>query len=126
MPADREDSYDLVDVGVPLGTFGRTSFDERTGVLYFDFELPIAVNGPVFIAVRNISNPAVAPREYTGLLPDGTPYYDITSFPGTTGRTTLAFINPDRSPIDFDLILFSRPNSPPRATHRRARRRWPR
>src|SRR5262249_29588511 len=66
----------------------------------------------------------VVPRNYDGLTPDGTPYYDFSSVTGglslapgaSTGAKTLAFYDPDGAQITYQLVFVARLTSPPEFT----------
>ena len=100
-----------------VGTYYRTSFDELTKVLYADLTLENSgqypLETPLYVAVKNISNPTVLLRNYDGVLADGTPYYNLTALlsgsqfsPGdSTQTTTLQFYNPNQIQFTYTLEL---------------------
>ena len=58
------------------GTYYRTSFDEQTKTLYADLTLQNSgqypLGTPLYLAVKDISDPTVLLRGYAGVLADGT------------------------------------------------------
>src|SRR5262249_49726101 len=71
------------DVSVSFNAgYGRTSFNQDTGVLYGDALVrntgKYPADAPLIVGVKNISDPTVRAVEFDGVLPDGTPYYDYT------------------------------------------------
>ncbi len=109
-------------------TYYRTSFDHRTKTLYADVALhnsgQFPLGKPLYVGIRNISDPTVLVRDFDGLLPDGTPYFDFSKmlaqgqlFPGTnTGIVTVAFYTPAESRFTYDLVLVGDINLPPEIT----------
>jgi hypothetical protein len=110
------------------GTYFRTSFDARTHLLYADVSLrnagQYALGTPLYVGVRNISDPTVLARDFDGVLPDGTPYYDFSKLvaqslflPGTsTGIETITFFNPLQARFTYDLVLLGDVNDAPEFT----------
>jgi len=108
--------------------YGRTSLDSSTSVLYADMSAQnvgtFAIDTPLLVGVRHISDPTVQVRDFDGVAPDGTYYYDYsklvgsgTSRPGdTTGTGTLAFYDPQGKPFTYDLVFLGHENHAPAFT----------
>jgi RHS repeat-associated protein len=108
--------------------YGQTAFDEADHVLYTDLALrntgQYAVATPLVLAVAHLSDPSVRVRGSDGLTPDGLPYYNLSGL--VTGRTLnpgdattarrLAFVNPNRTPFTYDLVVLGQLNRPPAFT----------
>jgi hypothetical protein len=108
------------------GEYGRTSFNEKSDVLYAGMVVHNAgqypADTPLLVGITNISDPTVRVREPDGLTPEGIPYYNYsdlvaggTLHPGErTGERTLAFFNPNRIQFTYDLIFLGQLNQAPR------------
>src|SRR5205807_4979621 len=128
----------LSDVTPSFGvTYGQTSFNNGTNVLYANFTAQdtgtYSVRTPFLVGVRHISAPSVRVRGNTGVMPDSTPFYDLSSLvptpPGTgvqawgminpgesTQTSTLSFYDPEGVPFTYDLVFLRRLHHPPRLT----------
>ena len=119
-------SFDsLIDVSSVVDLYAVTSFDERTDHLYAELSIvnngQFAIGSPLWIGVRNVSDPSVEVLDFDGLWNDGTPYYDLSSLlsgdqllPGaSTLFDAIAFDVPNRSPFDYDLVLLGSKNQAP-------------
>lgn len=105
--------------------YARTSFHERVRVLHAAIALrndgSYPVNAPLYVGVRNMSDPQVRVLNAAGVTPDGIPYYDFTGLVtggtlnpnGTTGQLDLAFFNPNGGQFSYDLVFFGLPNRAP-------------
>jgi hypothetical protein len=123
------DFSQLSDVSASFkGEYGRTSYDEGTGVLYADVavrdEGQYLVDAPLLVGITHLSDPSVRPLNTDGVTPDGVPYYDFSDVvsgstlrPGdVTGSRTLSFYNPNRVTFSYDLVVLGQLNSPPAFT----------
>jgi RHS repeat-associated protein len=119
----------LSDVTASIGvTYGRTSFNNGTSVLYADLTATnigtYAIGTPFLVGVRHISAPSVRAYGAAGLLPDGTPYYNLSSLVsgGVLGKGQatqtglLTFLDPEGLTFTYDLVFLGRLNHPPRWT----------
>jgi RHS repeat-associated protein len=119
-------------------SYGRTSFNSGTNVLYADSgatnSASFNIRTPLLVGVRHISSSSVRVRNYTGLLADGTPYYDLSSMVSngilTTGSLLgpsltpdasaltpeLAFYDPEGVRFTYDLVFMGHLNHPSRFT----------
>ena len=109
-------------------SYGHTSFDQATQVLYAELSArnvgTYEVRTPLLVGVEHISDPSVVARSPDGTLPDGTPYYNFSSLvaggisrPGdATGTGTLAFYDPDHAPFRYDLVFLGDLDHPPAFT----------
>jgi hypothetical protein len=125
---DRIDISQLLDVSATFrAEYAHTSFQATSKLLYTDIairnlgEYPAGV--PLYVGVKNISDPAVQILSATGTLADGTPYYDFTGLVtggatqlapnAATGTLSLAFSNPNRTRFTYDLVFLGVPNRAP-------------
>lgn len=106
----------------------RTSLNEASGVLYSDVALHNAgtfpIRTPLFIGVRNLSDPSVRLLGADGTTSKGIPFYDYT--PVVAGGIleagepslfrTFAFSNPNRVQFSYELTVLGRVNRPPAFT----------
>src|SRR5262249_53730167 len=115
---DATDLSQLADVsGSFAASYARTSFDDRTGILYADVAIEnhgqYSANVPLYVGVTNISDPSVRVLGAAGVSQDGVPFYDFTQLvdneglaPGTSTRElSLAFANPNRGQFTYDLVF---------------------
>ncbi len=105
--------------------YARTSFDERTGLLYAQMAIEnvgqYSVDNPFYVGVRNVSEPTVRVVNETGRTSDGMPYYNFSELvPGSsfdaseiTGFIHATFRNPNRTPFTFELVYLAKLNEPP-------------
>ncbi|HQR05264.1 MAG TPA: putative Ig domain-containing protein [Gemmatales bacterium] len=127
-PSSTFNSSQLVDLTSDFrGEYARTSFQTSSKTLYADIavrnlgQYPAGV--PLYVGVKNISDPAVQVLNAAGTLPDGTPYYDFTGLVtggatqlapnASTGTLSLAFSNPNRGRFTYDLVFLGVPNRAP-------------
>ncbi len=108
--------------------YARTSFDERTGLLYAQTAIrnvgDYEADNPFYVGIRNISDPTVTLRNTAGRTKDGIPYYNFSPVvPGEsltageiTGFVDAVFHNPNRVPFNYELVFLARLNEPPRFT----------
>ena len=110
--------------------YSRTSYRQNGRELHADISVRNTSNYPVgvplYVGVRNLSDPAVKVLNAAGQLPDGTPYYDFTGLVasgakqldpnGVTGTLSLSFANPNRDRFTYDLVFMGIPNRPPQFT----------
>lgn len=106
----------------------RTSFNSFTNVLHADVAIhnvgQYPVDAPLFVGVKNISDPSVVPLQLAGRLPDGTPYFDFRHLiaGGTlnpdqqSGLLTVPFLDPTRVAFTYDLVFLGQLNQSPRIT----------
>lgn len=122
------DLSQLVDLSATFrAEYAHTSFQAATKSLYADIavrnlgQYPAGV--PLYVGVKNISDPAVQVLNAAGTLPDGTPYYDFTGLVtggatqlapnAATGTLSLPFSNPNRTRFTYDLVYLGVPNRSP-------------
>jgi fibro-slime domain-containing protein/RHS repeat-associated protein len=125
------DMSQLVDLaGGMRAKYARTTLLGRDKVLHTDVavrnvgQYPVGL--PLYVGVRNISDPAVNVLGAAGKLPDGTPYYDFTGMvsggakqlapASTTGTLDVAFANPNGGRFTYDLVFLGVPNRAPAFT----------
>ncbi|MFO0847151.1 MAG: putative Ig domain-containing protein [Gemmataceae bacterium] len=109
--------------------YARTSFRDGSDTLYADVAVrncgDYPAGAPLYVAVRNLSDPSVRVLNAAGTLTDGTPYYDFTGLlagggplaPGAaTGTLSLTFADPGRRRFTYDLQFLGRTNRPPAFT----------
>jgi RHS repeat-associated protein len=101
-------------------TYGQTSFNETTQILYVDLAVKnagqYAVDVPLLVAIDRISDPSVQVANPQGITPDGHPYFNFTALtanqtlaPGQqTGNQTIAFYNPNNVQFDYELVFLGR------------------
>jgi choice-of-anchor C domain-containing protein len=113
-----------------VGEYSRTSFDTDSKTLFADVAVrnlgQYPANVPLFVGVKNISDPSVQVLQAAGTLPDGTPYYDFTGLVtadttrlepnATTGTLSLTFANPNRGRFTYDLVFLGALNRGPTIT----------
>ncbi len=108
--------------------YSRTSFNERTDVLYADVAIrnlgQYPADVPLLVGVTNLSDPDVRVLDAAATTLDGIPYYDFTGLVtggtlnpnSSTGNLSLAFANPDRVQFRYDLVFFGLLNRAPSVT----------
>jgi RHS repeat-associated protein len=108
-----------------LPDYSRTSFDERSKILFAEWAIrndgqyPVGV--PLYVGIKNISDPTVRLIDPDGFTADGIPYIDfsrqvIDATLDSDERTSLLllkFLNPNQVRFDYDLIFFGNPNRAP-------------
>ncbi|MCL1475965.1 Ig domain-containing protein [Argonema antarcticum] len=109
-------------------TYGQTSFNEDTDILYTDLAVKNAgqypIKGTLLVGVTNISDPSVRLLNADGTTPAGIYYVDYSKLlaSGTlaptlsTARKTLLFDNPSGVQFTYDLVFLSQVNSDPEFT----------
>lgn len=130
--ADRSSLIDtslLTDIsGSFVGEYSRTSFNEDFDVL--DVEIGIrnagqfATRVPLYVGVKNISDPTVRVSNAVTLTTDGIPLFDFTTLvpsgqllpSGVTGITHLQFFNPQRIQFNYELVFYGQLNRSPAIT----------
>ena len=125
------DSRQFVDLSSTFkAEYARTSFHEDSRSLFTNIAVrnggnyPASV--PLFVGVKNISDPTVKALNPAGTLDDGTPYYDFTGLVSgggkrlepnaATGQLDLAFSVPERKRFTYDLVFLGVLNRPPAFT----------
>ncbi len=116
----------LTDVTSTFGvSYGQTSFDDAGRTLYADMKVTktgsYPVRAPLLVAVKNISDARVKLANADGVLPDGTPYYDLSSFvsdgvlsgTGLIGTRTLSFTDAAGVRFTYDLVFLAPLNAAP-------------
>ncbi len=105
--------------------YGSTTFNDQTNLLYADVTLKnigsYAVNVPLVVAVKNISDPTVSLRDPDGFTPEGLPYYNFSHLVSdqnlNQGEATLAqklvFFNPNEVQFTYDIVALSVLNQAP-------------
>jgi RHS repeat-associated protein/fimbrial isopeptide formation D2 family protein/uncharacterized repeat protein (TIGR01451 family) len=117
--------------------YGRTSFDKATGTVFAEMAVTntgqYRVDAPLYVGIRNISDPTVSVFEPDGLTPQGLPFFDYSKLIDTaqavtvqnngtldsTERTafrTITFTNPNGNRFNYDLVWFGQLNRPPLIT----------
>ena len=103
-PAGTIDYSQFVDLTATFrAEYSRTSFRAADTTLYTDIavrslgQYPASV--PLYVGVKNVSDPAVRVLNAAGTLPDGT--------------LSLAFSNPNRGRFTYDLVFLGVPNRAP-------------
>jgi hypothetical protein len=108
--------------------YQRTSFTERGKVLHAQFRLEnigtYGVNGPVVVAVKNISDASVSLRNADGVTPDGFAYIDVTKYlvngrldpAARTAIGELVFNNPNEVQFSYELVVLGGINRAPEIT----------
>ncbi|QUY45864.1 putative Ig domain-containing protein [Acaryochloris marina] len=105
--------------------YQQTSFNEKSQILTTEVTLrnisTIGLDGPLLVAVTNLSNPTVRVVDADGLTADGRPYFDFTSLvtagkfnpDDLTGPRTISFRNPEGVQFSYDFVVLSELNSNP-------------
>ncbi len=108
--------------------FGRTSLNEKTGVLYTQVAAlnsgTFGVNKPLFVGITHLSNPSVTVLNPDGYTDTGIPYFDYSSLvtgnhlePGQqTGFREISFANSGKTQFTFDLVPLGTLNTAPLIT----------
>ncbi|MGN6547183.1 MAG: FG-GAP-like repeat-containing protein, partial [Aureliella sp.] len=109
-------------------TYRRTSLQATSARVHADLLLQnsgqYAVDGPLYVAVADLSDPSVVLTGYDGLMPDGTPYLEVplvgsanSLAPGeASGSRDLAFYNPQGVAFTYDLKVLGHLNRGPTIT----------
>ncbi len=107
------------------GVYGRTSFDQRSETLFVDLATRndglFTTKVPLFVGVKNVSDPLVQVLDADGTAPDGIPFYDFSDFVNggslepaeLTGSPTVSFFNPGRKRFDYELVFYTKLNQAP-------------
>ncbi|NER35197.1 MAG: DUF4114 domain-containing protein [Oscillatoria sp. SIO1A7] len=105
--------------------YGTSSFNSSTSELHAELALRnqgnYAVNGPLLVAVTNISDPRVLVRDADGLTPEGLPYYNFSNLLAgerleqneLTDSGSLVFYNPNEVQFTYDLKILGELNAGP-------------
>jgi RHS repeat-associated protein len=105
--------------------YGRTTFNDKTNLLHANINLKnigtYAVNSPLVVAIRNISDPTVVLRDPDGFTPEGLPYYNFGGLVSegnlNQGEVTLSrelvFFNPNEAQFSYDVVVLSALNQAP-------------
>jgi large repetitive protein len=105
--------------------YGQTTFNDATNLLYADISLKnigsYAVNSPLVVAIKNISDPTVLLRSPDGFTPERLPYYNFSSLVSdgnlNQGEETLSrsliFSNPKGVQFTYEAVLLSIINEDP-------------
>ncbi len=125
-PAGGVDVSSLADVsGSFVASYGRTSLDYGTGIVYADASVrnigAYPAGSPLYVAVEHISDPSVHVRDAAGTTADGLPYFDFsglvaggTLVPGaSSGTLSLAFSDPSGTHFTYDLMFLGAVDHPP-------------
>jgi RHS repeat-associated protein len=111
-----------------VGEYARTSFNEDLDVL--DVEIGVRNAGqflaqvPLYVGVRNISDPTIRVSNAVAQTTDGVPLFDFTLLvpngqlppSGITGKTNLEFFNPRRIQFEYELVFYGQLNRSPSIT----------
>ena len=105
--------------------YSQTSFNPDSNILYAQVALSnsgsYSVDGPLLVAIDQISDPSVQPVNPDGFTPEGLPYYDFSHLlsgrqlePGQhSDEGTLAFFNPNGEQFTYELVVLAEVNAPP-------------
>jgi hypothetical protein len=128
-PAATIDFAHLADVSASIQpVYGRTSLDQKNGVLYADLAARNAgtyfIDASLIVAIDHLSDPNVRVRGADGTTPDGLPHFDLSSLVpggklaagGSTGARTLSFYDPGGVPFTYHLVFLAQLNRPPQFT----------
>ncbi|HZU34488.1 MAG TPA: putative Ig domain-containing protein, partial [Gemmataceae bacterium] len=108
--------------------YGQTSFNSDRTQLYTNLSVTnsgnYAMRAPLLAAITQLSDPTVRVSNPDGVLPDGTPYFDLSSLvPGgllesgkTTGSRPVTFLDPNRTPFTYEVKVLSELNQLPAFT----------
>lgn len=106
-------------------TYKHTSFDDTVETLVAEValfnEAGFAIDGPIVMAIKNITNPSVGVGGNDGYTPDGAPYFDFTRLidqnsldPGDISEPlSLFFHNPTGERFGYDLVVYGQLNRAP-------------
>lgn len=119
----------LTDVSASFdGVYGRTSFDDDNDVLYAELSIRNAgqnlADAPLLVGIHNISDPRVRLRDYDGVMPDGTPFYNFTRLVSdgslvrgeSSGKRSIRFFDPSHAQFTYDLMILAGDNQAPQIT----------
>jgi RHS repeat-associated protein len=105
--------------------YQRTSFNDQTNLLYADVAFKnsgtYAVDTPLIVAVKNISDPSVQLRDPDGFTPEGLPYYNFSTLVAdgkleqgeVSNARSLVFYNPNELQFTYDLVVLAGINQAP-------------
>jgi choice-of-anchor C domain-containing protein len=107
--------------------YARTSYDTDTRSLIAQVAVrnlgSFPASAPLYVGVRNISDPSVRALNPSGVFEDGTPYYEFAgplsngAFrldpSAVTGQIDISFSVPNRKQFTYDLVFLGVPNRPP-------------
>ncbi|AFY70885.1 RHS repeat-associated core domain protein [Thalassoporum mexicanum PCC 7367] len=108
--------------------YGRTSYVNKDKVLSTEVSLEnigqYDINGPLLVAIDNLSDPTVQVQNFDGVTPDGIPYFDFTNLineqglaiGSTSDQRTLSFFNPNESQFTYNLRVLASTNRSPDIT----------
>lgn len=122
------DTRGLIEVEKVKPDYYRTSFDADHELLYTDVRFTnrgaFGLEKPLYVGVKNLSNPLVVPNGFDGFTEDGVYYWNYADLvtgetldtSEQTGTKSISFHNPSRTQFTFDWVILSNPNDPPRFT----------
>ncbi|MCT7981571.1 DUF4114 domain-containing protein, partial [Laspinema olomoucense] len=105
--------------------YRSTRFDESSNELYAEVAIRnegnYSVDGPLLVAVSNISDPTVLLRDPDGFTPEGVPYYNFSELAEDgkldpteiTELGSLTFFNPNRVQFTYELTVLGQLNADP-------------
>lgn len=106
--------------------YHQTAFNSDLHLLYTDINLRNTstqrIDGPLLVAITNISDPSVVLRSPDGYTPDGTPYYNWSNLLGADGKLSaseststrsLVFYNPKGVQFTYDVVVLGQANRNP-------------
>ncbi|QIZ73030.1 putative Ig domain-containing protein [Oxynema aestuarii] len=105
--------------------YRSTRFDESSNELYAEVAIRnegnYSVDGPLLVAVSNISDPTVLLRNPDGFTPEGVPYYNFSELAEDgkldpteiTELGSLTFFNPNRVQFTYELAVLGQLNADP-------------
>jgi RHS repeat-associated protein len=104
--------------------YGQTSWNQVTQVLTAAVALRnqgnYSINGPLMVAVTNISDPSVQVVNADGITPEGLPYFDFTDLLNQpldsntqTETGALTFQNPNEVQFTYTLVVLADTNAAP-------------
>ncbi|MHC1763418.1 MAG: putative Ig domain-containing protein [Verrucomicrobiia bacterium] len=125
--ADRHSDLSRLSVvsGSIIGEYGRTTFNESTGMLYTDLALKnkgtYSIDAPLYVGIARLSDPSVSVIGIDGVSNEGLPFFDFSGAV-TSGRLnpnqvsegrTIAFLNPKRVQFTYTLVILGQVNEAP-------------
>jgi hypothetical protein len=127
--ANNIDFSALADVSTSMtATYGQTSFNQQSGVLYAGLTVQntgtYPVDAPLVAVITHLSDPSIRVRGKDGVTPDGLPYFDLSGLIGSstlavgqsTGTRTLSFYDHNHTQFTYDLKILGQLNRPPAFT----------
>lgn len=111
--------------GSVSATYGTTSFQDDTSILFSDLAIKNLgarpLQPPLLVGFARLSDPSIRLVDADGVTPEGIPFFDFSALltngmlPSgeTTGYRTIAFYNPNKVQFTYDLVILGQPNDAP-------------